>query len=713
MCTSLRLIAFASVACGLAASALGQASYPMLMSLSPVAVQVGTSTECQLTAVHNLYGATQVLITGTGVTADVVLPEGAANQPPPEQKPHVPQIKLRFTAAADALPGVRGFRVITPQGPSTYGQLVVVREPIVSEVPNNNTRETAQAVTLPATLCGAIEGAEDVDCYRFTAAAGSAWTFHVYCARLQDKIHDLQTHADPILTLRNASGSILAASDNFYAADPLLHYRFSADGEYFLEIRDVRFQGNPHWQYAIEAVERPFVIAVHPPRLQPGVNTRVELAGFNLPAEAWAEALLPADAADGIHWLVPQLPAGPVNAIPVVCSRLAEAMEAALENNDAASAQTIPVPGGVCGRIEAPGDRDCYAFEARQGERWTFEIVARRVQSAMDPKLRLLNAEGALLSESDDMRIGRFQSADSLIENWTAPADGRYILEVTDLHQRGGPAFVYFLQATPAVPDFYLEADTDKTPLSPGTNGVVYVRVYRKNGFTGPVQLAIDALPPGVSAACGRILPEGNDGCILLSAAPDAPAGAANVRITGTGLHVAGEGAAPVEIVRDAIPLQEIYLPGGGRGHWPVEMHTVAVGDQRDILEVTLSTTEVVLRPGGSQRIDISLKRRPGFTGNITLDAIYQHLEQPYGMSLPPGVKVDAKNSLTLLTAEQSEGYITLIAAADAKPVERQLVPIMAHVSINFVMKATYCGPAVWVTVAPEESSPAETTASP
>jgi hypothetical protein len=705
------LLGFVWMACGLAATAMGQTSYPMLMSLSPVAVQAGTTAECQLTAVHNLYGAAQVLVTGTGVTGEVVPAEGASGSPP-EQKPNVPQIKLRVTAAADALPGVRGFRVITPQGPSTYGQLVVVREPVVIEAPNNNTRETAQSVALPATLCGAIEGAEDVDWYRFTATAGSAWTFHVYCGRLQDKIHDLQTHADPILTLRNAAGGVLAASDNHYAADPLLHHQFAADGEYYLEIRDVRFQGNPHWQYAIEVVQRPFVTAVHPVRLVPGTGTRLELAGFNLPAEPWTDAMLPADAVEGIHWISPAVAGTAVNAVPVVCSRLAEAIEGASQNDDPVSAQPMPVPGGVCGRIAAPGDRDCYVFEARQGEKWSFEIVARRVQSAMDPKLRLMNAEGSVLSESDDMRIGRFQSADSLVENWTVPADGRYVLEVTDLHQRGGPDFVYFLQATPAVPDFYLEADTDKTPLAPGTSGVVYVRVYRKNGFNGPVQLAIDGLPPGVTATCGRILPEGNDGCILLSAAPDAPLGAANVRITGIGSHAAAEGAAPIEIVRDAVPLQETYLPGGGRGHWPVEMHTVAVGEPRDLLQVTLSTTEVVLPPGGSQRIDITIVRRPGFTGNVTLDAIYQHLEQPYGMSLPPGVKVDAKNSQTLLTAEQSQGYITLTAAPDAKPVQRQLVPIMAHVSINFVMKATYCGPPVWVTVG-EPPPPAENTATP
>jgi hypothetical protein len=60
---------------------------------------------------------------------------------------------------------------------------------------------------------------------------------------------------------------------------------------------------------------------------------------------------------------------------------------------------------------------------------------------------------------------------------------------------------------------------------------------------------------------------------------------------------------------------------------------------------------------------------------------------------------MDGANSKTLLTGEETKGFITLIAAADAPAVEKQLVPVMAHVSINFVMKHTFCGEPVFVTV--------------
>ena len=60
-------------------------------------------------------------------------------------------------------------------------------------------------------MSGKIEALEDVDCFKFKARAGQTITFEVYCARIEDKIHDLQKHLDPLLTLYDAQGRELAA----------------------------------------------------------------------------------------------------------------------------------------------------------------------------------------------------------------------------------------------------------------------------------------------------------------------------------------------------------------------------------------------------------------------------------------------------------------------------------------------------------------------
>ena len=48
--------------------------------------------------------------------------------------------------------GVRDVRVAAPQGVSTLGQVVIVRDPVIRETANHDTMKTAQLITLPATV---------------------------------------------------------------------------------------------------------------------------------------------------------------------------------------------------------------------------------------------------------------------------------------------------------------------------------------------------------------------------------------------------------------------------------------------------------------------------------------------------------------------------------------------------------------------------------
>ena len=65
--------------------------------------------------------------------------------------------------------------------------------------------------------------------------------------------------------------------------------------------------------------------------------------------------------------------------------------------------------------------------------------------------------------------------------------------------------------------------------------------------------------------------------------------------------------------------------------------------------------------------------------------------------------KGDKPKSKTLLTGKTAEGKITLTAAKDAPAASKQQICVMANVSLNFVMKATYASKPLLVTVAPAE----------
>ncbi|MEO1996823.1 MAG: hypothetical protein ABGZ17_16275, partial [Planctomycetaceae bacterium] len=205
---------------------VAQTAYPMLMSIKPVAAQVGQTSQHVINSRYDTYGAYQVLVSGDGVTGEVILPEVKPGAKPPS----LTKLPVKFHVDPTAMTGVRDVRVATPRGVSTVGQLVIVKRPVITEQAKNNARDSGQLVELPATLCGAIESAEDVDYFKFQAEAGQALCFHVRCMRLQDRIHDLQKHADPILTLRNSAGSIVATCDNYFYGDPLLSHSIPESG---------------------------------------------------------------------------------------------------------------------------------------------------------------------------------------------------------------------------------------------------------------------------------------------------------------------------------------------------------------------------------------------------------------------------------------------------------------------------------------------------
>lgn len=739
-CAAFLLIASAS-------EAVGQVSYPMLMDIRPIAVQAGATTENVVSARYDLFGTFQVFVEGDGVVGEAI-PEPTAPEAKPavdpkmlakdakpadakpvtdaktaaaaekaksEKKPEVAKRKeqtkhkVRFTATKDAMPGVREFRLATPQGLSTVGQLVVVRDPITVETGSNNTQETANLIKLPAAVCGAIEAAEDVDMFKFKVEAGKSYVFHVRSARYEDKIHDLQTHSDPLIALKNQAGVVLSANDNFFYGDPLIQYTFKNAGDYYLEVRDVRYQGNEYWQYCVEIHERPLVVTTLPSALKAGTKQNVELIGLQLPAGAKGEIEIPAGAKEGVLWARPKLGNTVLDPVPVTVASIPVTNETSYEKGTVPEAQEVAAPAVIAGRIAKPGELDYYSFAAKKGERFTFEVTARRAQSSLDSIIAIYDDKAKRLLEADDAQIHKMAYSDSLTEFWSAPADGKYAVEVRDLHLRGGEAFTYSLAISRSEPHFTLHTDMDKVLICGDTGAQLFVKCVRKNGFVGEIELNVEGLPKGVRAECGKILASGMDGSILFYAEPGTKPAVTPMRITGKAKHLAADGK-EVLLTADARPWQETYMPGGGRGHYPVDTLFCSVAKPLDVVKVTVSPTDVVLKPGASQKLEIAIERGEGFDKNVTLDLIYRHLASPFGDSLPKGVTIDEKQSKMLLTAKDAKGYITITAAKDAAAAEKQLVPVMAQVSVNFVMKMSYCGAPLRVTVdaPPPAATPAK-----
>jgi hypothetical protein len=273
---------------------------------------------------------------------------------------------------------------------------------------------------------------------------------------------------------------------------------------------------------------------------------------------------------------------------------------------------------------------------------------------------------------------------------FTPPADGDYIVRIRDLNSKGGDSFVYCLELDNYKPDFYVRCDPGKAMIGPGTSTAWYFQVGRQTGFAAPVDIHIDGLPPGVTASPLTIPPNMIQGMIVLTADDKAKVGAAVVRVTGRSKDPAMERVATVS--------EEIYFPGGGRGRFEAQMAAVAVTEPSDIMRVDVSPKVISLKPGDEIKLDVTIQRRTDYDKNVSLDVILRHLGSIYGNPLPPGVTIDEGKSKTLIGTGNT-GHIVLKADAKAEPFENYPVCVLAHVSINFVVKISYASPMIPLSV--------------
>ncbi|MGF1582124.1 MAG: pre-peptidase [Gemmataceae bacterium] len=676
----------ASVSLLASSSVVAQTSFPMITHTDPVAVQRGQTTTITVQGRMNFVDTYHALFDGEGIVGEIEKPKPTTSKRP------VIRVKVKVKVSPDAKLGPREFRLVSKIGVSSLGQIVVVDDPVVPEARKNNTKPDAQSIKLPLVLTGRLEVDEDVDYFKFTAQAGEHLTFEMFCARLQDKIHDLQQHAKPMLVLYDDEGRELASNDHFYFADPLLSYTTKKSGTFYLQVRESTYEGDARWVYAIQATNEPHATHIYPLAVNPSKTTGVVAIGTAEKFGVKAKVVSPSGL--GVHTLPLSLDNGErTNPVTVVVSDLPQLLEK--ESNDTPeSATPMTVPCGINGRLGRTRDLDHFVFDAKKGQAIHFQVVARRfatdLNSTAHAVLDIMLPDGRIL-KSDYTSHG---SEPSLVFNPTR--DGKYVLRVRDLNSKGSPTSVYFVRANWVEQDFALRCDPDKAMIGPGSRTTWFVHLDRTNGFNGPVEVFVEGLPKGVTASKLTIPPSMEQGVIVVSADELAKHAFANVRIVGKGkLKIGGK---EEWALRESTPNQELYFPGGGRGTLDVNMQTVVVTDPSDILNVKLDKDKVSLKPGQEVKIDFTIERNPNYTKNVTADVLLRHLGRVYGNPLPPGVTIIAGKSKTLL-GKGTKGHIVLKAAANAAPIEDVPVAILANVSINFVVKIAYSSPVLRLSI--------------
>ncbi|HWN94462.1 MAG TPA: PPC domain-containing protein [Methylomirabilota bacterium] len=320
----------------------------------------------------------------------------------------------RFRITADAPSGVGALRVFGSNGVSNFSFIALDDLPTVTETKTNKMRATAQRVDVGAAVDGRCEELS-YDWFQFRANKGRRVPVEIIAARLGSKF-------DSVLRIVNAAGRELARNDDApgWSGDSYINFTAPEAGDYFIEVRDVNYGGGSAFFY------------------------RLRIGGSPL-----ANSNFEKPAAHETRKMVEREP-----------------------NDSAAKATKISITNAIEGRFNKAGDRDCYEFAARKGERLEFRAATRSLGSVCDAMLQLDSAEGKRLARSNP------SAADEGVLTYSFPSNGTYRLIVEEATGAYGSNMFYRITARPAA-GFALMLDTDRMNVAPGKSFDLKVNLTR------------------------------------------------------------------------------------------------------------------------------------------------------------------------------------------------------------------------------------------
>ena len=555
-----------------AAESRAQLPSTRLSAVFPPGAQVGTTVDVTLTSGLELEEISKLLFNHPGIVATPKTQDVGG-------KPVAIANQFVVSIAAEVPPGNYEVRTVGFYGISNPRTFVVGVKKELNETEPNNAREQAVAVEINQTINARINGATDVDWYKFAGKAGQRVLIDCVARRIDSKL-------DAALEIYNTSGKRLDfARKNLVSQDALIDLTLPADGDYLVKVYDFTYAGGEDYVYRLTISTGPYIDFVMPAAGLPGSNSQYTLFGRNLPGGQPAGIVshghqleklvvniaLPAatDLLDPKLTLEPysagidavpyaiNSSTGPSNVVMIQFSATAPVVETE-PNDKGPQAQKIVVPGEIDGQFQARNDIDCFQFDAKAKDSYWIEVVAHRAGAALDPVLVIDQVKTNDKGEETQTRISALDDdptnplanlfdtlSDDNVVKFVAPADGVYRITMRERYGNSKQDLgVYRLIVRKETPDFRVVAvATALTPpgqrqaapsgitLRRGDNFPVQVVVFRRDGFAGPVTVTAEGLPPGVTCRDISIGVAPPNGILVFSSAEDAPAWAGTIRL--------------------------------------------------------------------------------------------------------------------------------------------------------------------------------------
>ena len=282
---------------------------------------------------------------------------------------------------------------------------------------------------------------------------------------------------------------------------------------------------------------------------------------------------------------------------------------------------------------------------------YSLTVSSELLNSPLSPSLTLLDANGQVLA--NNAGIGGRRNA---IIDYSFTQPGVYAVRIEDIAGNGGAGYVYHLDVRPTTPDFAIAVTPDNPNIGRGGTVLLEVTLQRRVGFTEPIRLSVENLPPGITASEGVILSGTGvtQGYITLTAAPDAELTHRVVEVVGSVTTTAGNeyrrAAMPVEVYRiqnNDQTVQRKNVVVSVTETAPIILSAASDGGEDS--GVSAEPIEVIVTPDGPVDITVKVTRRRGNRQNLNLTAV----------GLPFGVRLQRRT--TVLRRNQTEATLTLV----------------------------------------------------
>ncbi len=451
-----------------------QAAPPQLVRVSPLAVAPGKTVDFTLHGKQLLQS--QKLWTTFAARTDFAAAED-------ENSKKGEKLLCHVTVPRDEQVGIYAMRAVTTGGVSNPILLMVDDLRSVSEAADNHSPDKAQLLDLPLAVDGQCDSVK-VDMFRFFVLAGQRLSFEVVSQRLGSKL-------DSVLRLMTSRGEEIVRVDDTQGTggDSRFSYTFETEGEYLITIEDVRHLGGAGFHYRLRIGEFPLITAVYPAGGKCGEVSSFQLLGNTTDLFSPLHVALPKVSESSlVSFGVKNDPQGGTGWFQVETNPGSQSLEQE-PNDELKEATVVAFPGVINGRLEKPGDRDHFRFQATKGQRLHCVAKTRELGSPCDLYLSLHKTDGS--------RIALAPQARDTVLDMLIPEDGEYVLRVEDLLSGGSPEHIYRLDMKDAFFGFELHAEKNEYVAPLG--GTVVVKVLAKRtGFTGPLELTVEGLGSGV-----------------------------------------------------------------------------------------------------------------------------------------------------------------------------------------------------------------------